>query len=174
MAISTPVSLAQGNADTTTINLALTQSMHHSRQCHRSRDTTVFRKQYYGYIIWPPLLPCHQNERTLFDIFGDGLYNKEFFSTGLRRSSGQVLIGDELATRWPTISPSPRNLPLPKHERGAYRLNWDWSAVTKTQQVAVVASRGQWPILSNPVAGRKKNDVLYTTGLRFTFSREKW
>jgi putative salt-induced outer membrane protein len=116
-----------------------------------------------------------KNERTLFDIFGGGSYNKEFFSTGLRRSSGEVLVGDELTHNvTKSFSIAQRFVFYPNmSDIGSYRLNWDCSAVTKLSRwlswQVTISDR----FLSNPVDGKKKNDVLYTTGLRLTFSREK-
>ena len=104
-----------------------------------------------------------------------GSYNKEFFSTGLRRSSGEVLIGDELTHKvTESFSIAQRFIFYPNiSDIGSYRLNWDCSAVTKLSRwlswQVTISDR----FLSNPVDGRKKNDVLYTTGLRLKFSREK-
>ncbi|MEX2303402.1 MAG: DUF481 domain-containing protein [Bryobacterales bacterium] len=54
---------------------------------------------------------------------------------------------------------------------GEYRINFDVGATTKVAEWLTwnVAISDRY--LSNPVPGRKNNDLLYTTGLGFTFSR---
>jgi putative salt-induced outer membrane protein YdiY len=115
------------------------------------------------------------NQRTLLDIFVGGSYNKEFFSTGLRRSSGELLVGDEFSHKvTESFSINQRFTFYPNmSDTGSYRLNWDCSAVTRLSRWLSWQVTLSDRFLSNPVPGRKKNDVLYTTGLRFTFSREK-
>ena len=55
-------------------------------------------------------------------------------------------------------------------DTGAYRMNFDISAVTAIHKwlswQVTVSDR----FLSNPVPGRKKNDALFSTGLRVTFA----
>lgn len=114
-----------------------------------------------------------RNDTTTFDLFGGGSLNKEFFSTGLNRSSGEVLIGEEWGHRLSDrISLRQRMTFLPNlSETGEYRLNFDASAVTN------ISSWLGWHLslsdrfLSNPVPGTKKNDVLLSTGIRITFGR---
>jgi hypothetical protein len=56
-------------------------------------------------------------------------------------------------------------------DTGAYRVNFDISAVT------VVRRWLSWQVtisdryLSNPVAGRKRNDAIFSTGLRVSFGK---
>jgi putative salt-induced outer membrane protein len=114
-----------------------------------------------------------KTERTAFDFFGGGSMNRESFSTGLDRTSGEILLGQELTHKLSARAKLYERLTfLPNmSETGEFRLNFDTSAVV------TLASRLSWQItfsdryLSNPVPGAKTNDVLLTTGLRVGFGR---
>ncbi|HYK89903.1 MAG TPA: DUF481 domain-containing protein [Acidobacteriota bacterium] len=114
-----------------------------------------------------------KTERTNFDIFGGGALNREYFSTGLNRSSGEALIGEEITHKLSgRTSLKERAVFLPNMtETGQYRINFDASAVT------LLSTWLGWTLTlsdrynSNPVAGTKPNDVLLSTGLRLTFGR---
>jgi putative salt-induced outer membrane protein YdiY len=114
-----------------------------------------------------------KNENTLFDLFGGGSYNKEYFSTGLKRSAGEALVGQELTHKLSSRSLLKERLVFFPNvqETGDYRLNFDASLVTNLNRWL------SWQItlsdryLSNPVPGAKNNDVLLTTGIRLTFAK---
>ncbi len=114
-----------------------------------------------------------RSDRAVFDVFGGGTFNKEFFSTGLTRSSGEVLLGEELSYKLSErTSLTERLVFFPNlTETGEYRLNFDISAVTN------IRSWFNWHVslsnrfLSNPVPGNERNDILLTTGVRVNFGR---
>ncbi len=114
-----------------------------------------------------------KTERTTIDVFGGGSLNKEYFSTGLNRTSGEALVGEEIAFKLSNRTTlKEKTVFFPNvSETGEYRLNFDASAVT-----AIKTWLG-WQItfsdryLSNPVIGAKSNDVLLSTGLRLTFGK---
>jgi putative salt-induced outer membrane protein YdiY len=114
-----------------------------------------------------------KTERTLFDFFGGGSMNREYFSTGLNRTSGEILLGQELTHKLSARAKLLERLTFYPNmsETGEYRLNFD------TSVVVALGSRLGWQItfsdryLSNPVQGTKANDVLLTTGLRLGFGR---
>jgi putative salt-induced outer membrane protein len=114
-----------------------------------------------------------KTERTTFDVFGGGSLNREYFSTGLKRSSGEVLMGEELTHKLSArTSLRERAIFLPNMtETGEYRFNFDASAVTllNTWLGWTVAFSDRY--ISNPVVGTKSNDILLSTGLRVTFGR---
>ncbi len=114
-----------------------------------------------------------KNENTLFDVFGGGAYNKEYFSTGLRRSSGEVLIGEELTHKLSSRSLLKERLVFFPNlsNTGEYRLNFDTSLVTNLNRWLSWQVTLSDRYLSNPVPGAKKNDVLLTTGIRLTFAK---
>lgn len=115
-----------------------------------------------------------KNPNTVFDIFSGASLNREFFSTGLRRSSAEVLFGDELSHKlfggvttlkqrlvfYPNLS-SP----------GEYRINFDFSQATTLRKWLAWQVSFSNRYLSNPVPGRKTNDLLITTGFRITFAQ---
>ena len=113
-------------------------------------------------------------EHTTFDISTGGAFNKEFFSTGLRRSSGEVLFGQELTHRLSGITTLEEKFTVYPNmsDWGAYRINFDISAVTRLNRWLSWQISLSDRFLSNPVSGNKQNDYLFTTGLRFTFEKE--
>jgi len=114
-----------------------------------------------------------KTERTVFDFLGGGGMNREYFSTGLDRTSGEIMLGQELTHKMSARASLRERLAfLPNmSETGEFRLNFDASAVV------ALGSRLSWQItfsdryLSNPVGGAKSNDVLLTTGLRVGFGQ---
>jgi putative salt-induced outer membrane protein len=114
-----------------------------------------------------------KTERTQFQMSGGGSLNKEYFSDDTKRTSGELLIGENFSTRF-----SDRVLFLQRFdlfpnlsEGGEFRSTFDSSLVTKLNRWL------DWHVtlsdryLSNPVASAKKNDVLLTTGVRLSFKR---
>ena len=112
--------------------------------------------------------------KTTFDVQLGASEDKEYFSTDLDRSFTEVLLGEEFVhkvnastsiheqfTFFPNVSST-----------GNFRMNFDLSAVTAIKKwfgwQFTVSDR----YLSNPVAGRKDNDVIVSTGLRLTFAKE--
>jgi putative salt-induced outer membrane protein len=114
-----------------------------------------------------------KTEKLGFDFFGGGSMNREYFSTGLDRTSGEVLLGQEYTQKLSGRATLRERLAfLPNmSERGEFRLNFDTSAVF------ALNSRIGWHItlsnryLSNPVPGAQSNDFLLTTGLRVGFGK---
>jgi putative salt-induced outer membrane protein YdiY len=114
-----------------------------------------------------------KTERTVFDVFGGGSMNREYFSTGLERTSGEVLVGQELTHKLSGRAMLRERLTFHPNmsETGEFRLNFD------TSVIVALGSRLGWHVtfsdryLSNPVPGTKSNDVLLTTGLRMGFGR---
>jgi putative salt-induced outer membrane protein YdiY len=114
-----------------------------------------------------------KSERTILDIFGGGALNKEFFSTGLKRSSGEILVGEEFSHKLSGSSALKEKLVFYPNlsETGEFRVTFDFGLVTN------LSRRLGWHVtfsdryLSNPVLGTKQNDLLLTTGIRLTFAR---
>lgn len=112
--------------------------------------------------------------KTVLDLFSGGALNKEFFSTGLKRNSGEILFGEELAHKLSSITSLRQRLVIYPNvsDLGSYRINFDASAVTTFSKWLAWHLTVSDRFLSNPVPGAQKNDVLFTTGLRITFARE--
>lgn len=114
------------------------------------------------------------SKKSRFEIFFGGAFHKEYFEMDIRRSSGELLVGEELEYKFSDVTSVQQRLSFYPNlsETGSFRLNWDSSAIVKLNTwlswELTLADR----FLSNPVAGHKKNDVLLTTGLRLSFSPE--
>lgn len=116
---------------------------------------------------------AYKKDKDFVDIFGGAGYNREFFFNNVNRSSAEILFGNEagvqvaknlIVTEKFVIFPNLSNT-------GQYRINFDTSAAAK------LAKWLSWQLtfsdryLSNPVAGAKSNDTLFTTGVRVTFAK---
>ncbi len=113
-----------------------------------------------------------KTERNVFDLFFGGSYDKAFYSTGLTQSSGEVLFGEEYnynlsktvvyhekLTLFPNLS-----------QTGELRMTFDSSLVVGINKWLGLQFSLSDRYLTNPVPGVKRNDLLYTTGVRVTFA----
>ena len=114
-----------------------------------------------------------KTDRAQFQVFGGGAYNRESFSTGLDRNSAEALIGEELALKINdrmTLKERAQFFPN-LSDTGTYRLTFDASLVTRINKWF------NWQVtlsdryISNPVAGSKANDILFTTGVSLSFKQ---
>lgn len=110
---------------------------------------------------------------TKWDWFTGGSLNREYFSNGLQRNSGELLVGNDLSHKLNGLFTFTEKVVLYNNftEGGQVRLNGDVgiaAALLKWMSWQVAASNR---FLSNPLPGRKTNDVLVTTGVRLTFTR---
>lgn len=112
-------------------------------------------------------------ERATLEIFGGGSMNKEYFTAGLRRTSGEVLAGHEFTYRLNgRTSLKERTVIFPNlSETGEYRLIFDGSLAANISKWLGWHLTLSDRYLSNPVFGTKSNDVMLTTGIRLSFSR---
>ncbi len=119
-----------------------------------------------GHHVW-------KSDRGYFDWQAGAALNREWFSTGLTRTSGEGLIGQDLLFRLTQrISLREKALIFPNlTNRGEYRLNVDLSADAALWRWLGWQFTVSDRLLSDPVPGSKKNDLLFTTGLRLTFAR---
>ncbi|MBX5494944.1 MAG: DUF481 domain-containing protein [Bryobacteraceae bacterium] len=110
---------------------------------------------------------------TKLELKGGGSMNREFFATGLNRTSGEILLGEELSHALSERTSVKQMMTVyPNFTRtGSYRINFDASTETALWKwlgwQAAISSR----YLSNPVPGRKKNDLIFTTGFRISFAK---
>jgi putative salt-induced outer membrane protein YdiY len=114
-----------------------------------------------------------KTEKTKWDLFGGGSLNREFFMSGLKRTSGEVLLGNELARKFAGVFTFSEKIVFYNNvtSSGNYRLNGDVSlaaTIRKWLNYQVTASNRY---LSNPLSGRKTNDLVITTGVRLIFNR---
>ena len=113
-----------------------------------------------------------KNDRSHLDFTAGGDYNHESYFT-LHRSTGEFFWGDDYGyslSKTVTLVQSYRmfnNL----SDTGEYRVNFDLGISTKLTKWLNWGSSASNRYISNPVAGRKRNDFLYTTGLAVTFAK---
>lgn len=109
---------------------------------------------------------------TKWDWFGGGSLNREYFGNGLRRDSGELLVGNDFAHKLNGMFTLTEKVVLYNNisESGQVRVNGDVAvaAILKKWLSWQVAASNRY--LSNPLPGRKTNDVLVTTGVRLTFA----
>ena len=110
-----------------------------------------------------------KTSRTTFDLFGGATVNRENF-THLVRLSGEALLSEESSHKLNSIFTVKQKVGLYPNltNAGQYRVALDSTAVTTllrwlSWQVSI-SDR----YISNPPDGSKRNDILFTTGLRFT------
>jgi len=110
---------------------------------------------------------------TQFDLRLGAAGDREFFSTGLNRTSAELLLGDDFVHKFSAATHIEQKLDFFTNlsDTGAYRVNFDISAVTAIRKwfswQVTISDR----FLSNPIPGRKKNDAIYSTGLRVSFGK---
>jgi putative salt-induced outer membrane protein YdiY len=114
-----------------------------------------------------------KDDTKSFDLLGGASLDREFFSNNTNRTSGEALLGEEGFYKLTARASFREKLTFYPNltNTGDYRMNFDTSAVTTIWRWLgwhfTVSDR----LLSSPTAGHKKNDLLFTTGLRLSFGR---
>lgn len=114
-----------------------------------------------------------KTERGHFDLNGGASLNREFFIADVSRTSGEALLGQEFAYKLNSKTNLTEKLAFFPNltDRGAYRVNFDASVATALWKWLGWQFTVSDRLLSDPLPGRKKNDLLFTTGVRLTFAR---
>jgi len=109
-------------------------------------------------------------DRTVFNVFSGGSFNQEFFTSETRRN-GEILLGQELTYQLvESTALSERFSFYPNlSNTGGYRFQFDSTLTTELAKWLALHITLSDRFLSNPTPGVKKNDVLLTTGVRFSF-----
>jgi putative salt-induced outer membrane protein len=114
-----------------------------------------------------------KTERLKLDFFGGGSANREWFATGLTRTSGDVVVGNELSykltgsTLWKEKTVFYPNMT----ERGEYRIAFDTSLAQALNKWLSWQLSLSDRYLSDTIFGTKPNDLILSTGIRLTFAR---
>jgi small nuclear ribonucleoprotein (snRNP)-like protein len=111
--------------------------------------------------------------RGVLSVVGGADYNHSSFSTPLTRSIAEAYWGDDYSLKLTKVTSLTQSMRMfdSLTGGGAYRVNFDLGLSTR------VLKRITWNLslsdryLSDPVAGRKPNDLLYTTGVGLTFGK---
>jgi len=111
-------------------------------------------------------------DRTVFNVFSGGSFNQEFFTSETRRN-GEILLGQELTYQLvESTALSERFSFYPNlSNTGGYRFQFDSTLTTELAKWLALHITLSDRFLSNPTPGVKKNDVLLTTGVRFSFGQ---
>jgi len=122
-----------------------------------------------------------KNERIQFDVFGGGTFLQEYFSVPINpavspatsRKSGEIIVGEELAAKIGSkLTLSERFAIYPNlSESGQYRFTFDTTAAIKLKSWLSWQSTFSDYYISNPVPGKKTNDILLASGLRLQFGK---
>jgi|SRR5271166_458543 len=116
-----------------------------------------------------------KSDRATFDIFAGGDIDKEFFISGIDRTSGEILFGEELTYKvTKSTSFHEKAVMFPNlSDGGQFRFNFDSSAVTNINKWLAWQVTFSDRYLSNPLPNIKTNDVIYATGIHIIFGATK-
>ena len=110
-------------------------------------------------------------KKTTLDMLGGFGYTRESYSTGLTRNLPTLTLGDEFSYKLSARTTFVQNLYyLPSlTDTSNYRITGNFGIATKLNGWMTANLLFNDRYNSQPVLGNKKNDVLFTTGLGFTF-----
>ena len=113
-------------------------------------------------------------DATKFDMQVGASGNRERFSTGLKRNSAEALLGDTYTHNFsPTTSVTQKfNYYANLTRLGQARLNFDTTFATRLNGWVSIQFTISDRYLSNPVPGRKTNDILFSAGVRVSTSSQ--
>jgi len=124
-----------------------------------------------GYSAW-------KGGRGRVDVVGGAAYNREKFSPAapdpeFSRTSAEAYWGEDISYKLSDATSLVQGYRMFNNlsETGAYRMNFDLGANTRLLRWLTWNISFSDRYLSNPVPGRKKNDIIYTTGIGITFAR---
>jgi putative salt-induced outer membrane protein YdiY len=114
-----------------------------------------------------------KSERTRLDILGGIDYNRSHFEALPIQSSAEAYFGDDWTYKLSGITALNQSFRIfPDITRsGEYRMNFDLGAATTLRKWLSWQLTASDRYLSDPVFGRRRNDVLLTTGFRVSFAR---
>ena len=114
-----------------------------------------------------------KTDRTILDVLAGADYNHSTFNTPATKQSGEGYFGDDYTRKLgksASVNQTARMF-YDLNNLGAYRVNFDaGTSVRLTRWLNWNVSLSD-RYLTPPAFGRKANDILYTTGLGFTFAR---
>jgi hypothetical protein len=114
-----------------------------------------------------------KTKRSYLDVLGGGSLDREFYST-FNRTSGEAVFGDDYDQLIHKNSHIHQSFKFFENLSyvGQYRVNFDLSASTALTKTISLQFTGSDRYVSNPPAGLKGNDLILTTGIRFSFARQ--
>jgi hypothetical protein len=144
----------------------------------QSLDLRIVVGSGLGYTLW-------KGEGSILDLVGGLAWNRESFDPArpqepFVRKSLEAYWGDNLTWKIndrATLTQSYRmfnnlvSAGSSPAEEGGFRQNFDLNLATRLTRWLTWNGAVSDRYLNRPVAGRKKNDLIYSTGFGFTFSR---
>lgn len=114
-----------------------------------------------------------KKERSRLDLLGGADFNRSNFSTPLTRKSAELYWGDEYSLKLNAATSLVQNFRMfnDLSNIGDYRMNFDVGASTKLSKWLTWNVSLSDRNLNRPAPGRKRNDLLYTTGIGITFAK---
>jgi len=117
---------------------------------------------------------AYKSAKSYWDLSAGATWSREAFSTGLVRHSAELVTSEESSHQVNAILQLQQRLSIFSNlsRRGDYRLNFDGAANMKLTRLL------SWNItlsdrrLSNPLPGRKANDLILTTGISLRFEQK--
>jgi putative salt-induced outer membrane protein YdiY len=112
-------------------------------------------------------------DRSHLELTGGVDYDRAQFSTPLTRNSAEGYFGDDWSYKLSGASSLTQSFRIfpDLASGGDYRMNFDLGAATRLKKWLAWQVTASDRFLSDPVPGRKKNDLLLTTGFRVSFAR---
>jgi len=119
-----------------------------------------------GYHAW-------KSGRGHLDFGAGGDYDREKYSTGEVRNFGEILVNEELGVKLLSKLNFIQRLQLYPNmsDTGQFRLNFDMTADVPLFKFLAVSFGMNDRYQTDPLPGRKGNDVLFTSGVRFSFDQ---
>lgn len=117
-----------------------------------------------------------KNDTGFLSLSGGTAWNREQFATGLLRNSTEVYVAQEYVKKLNRIfSINEKLVVFPNvSDAGNFRVNFDMAIAAALNRIMALQFAVSDRYLSDPIPGNKKNDILFTSGLRFTIpTREK-
>jgi hypothetical protein len=113
-----------------------------------------------------------KNSRMRLDLVGGADYSRENYSTPLTRNSAEMYWGNNFFHQFSKITALTQSFRMFNNltTSGKFRVSFDVGQATQLRKWLSWQLTLSDRFLSNPVPGKKKNDVLLTTGVRFTFA----
>ena len=113
-----------------------------------------------------------QNNRTTLDFLGGINYTREKYTLLPSRSFAAASVGEELSHKlgMNTLLTEKLYFFPNLNDTGEYRATFNFGTVTKISKVLGWQNAFGDIYVTNPPAGAKRNDILLTTGLNFSFT----
>jgi putative salt-induced outer membrane protein YdiY len=111
-----------------------------------------------------------KNENTTLDLLGGANYTRENYTTLTRNFAGATL-GEEFMHKLGRTTLTQKAYFYPDlSDSGEYRTEFDFGSVTKINKWFGWQNTFSDIYVTNPPAGKKRNDVIFTTGLNVAFT----